>query len=219
MIGIDHWRAKIGSFSCRGVPGSSHRCDCDCLMCELKRFNISCANCPTCPKKNSKCSKHYGKASGDCEKASEEDCDSLTSGEEASKCPANLNKQCVIQQGIKQGGRCERSIISESSSRYCWLPEGLDGLGLEELLQAPPSWRPKLTQAVLEGVWSLVALLHLSPGWSPLQSLKKPKQLKSVTSPTSSRIGSQGEEASENPNNLYSCSLTAFLCPCLAQLA
>ena len=73
MIGIDHWRARIGSFSCRGVPGSSHRADCDCLICELKRFNISCANCPTCPKKNSKCSKPYGKASGDCEKASEED--------------------------------------------------------------------------------------------------------------------------------------------------
>ena len=73
MIGIDHWRARIGSFSCRGVSGSSHRADCDCDMCGLKRFNHDLANCPTCPKKKSKCAKHYVKAPGDCEKASEED--------------------------------------------------------------------------------------------------------------------------------------------------
>ena len=73
MIGIDHWRAKIGSFRCRGAPASVLDSDCDCDMCGLKRFNMNLANCPTCPKKNSKCSKHYVKASGDCEKASEED--------------------------------------------------------------------------------------------------------------------------------------------------
>ena len=73
MIGIDHWRAKIGSFSCRGDPGSSHRDDCDCLMCGRQKLNISQANCPTCSKKKSKCFKPHEKSSGDCEKASEED--------------------------------------------------------------------------------------------------------------------------------------------------
>mgnify|MGYP006866094900 CR=1 FL=1 len=73
MIGIDHWRARIGSFSCRGDPGSSHRDDCDCLMCGRQKLNISQANCPTCSKKKSKCLKPHVKSSGDCEKASEED--------------------------------------------------------------------------------------------------------------------------------------------------
>ena len=45
MVGIDHWRAKIGSFRCRGAPDFAAHPDCDCMMCDKKRFNSRKCGC------------------------------------------------------------------------------------------------------------------------------------------------------------------------------
>ena len=74
--------------------------------------------------------------------------------------------------------------------------------------------------ALLKGVQSLLPLLHLPPGCILLQEPRmKTYLLQPITSPIASRISCQGEESPIEYLKPLFCSLTAILCPCLAQLA